>query len=155
VVDLHGLSGVLVEIGLERARQVRSEGRTFEHDDEHKTGELAAAAGCYATHASCQIAYPETKHVPGVEWPFEPEAWKPKTPRRNLVIAAALIIAEIQRIDRAGGSARPSVPCTDPDMDRIALEFARNCAQQEQRMVMDALGDLHRASNPMGGGGPA
>lgn len=148
MVDLHGLSGVLVELGLERARQVTVEGRTAEHDDEHKTGELAAAAGCYATHASCQIAYPETQHVPGVEWPFEQAAWKPKTPRRNLVIAAALIIAEIQRLDRAGGYGRPAVPSTDPDPDRFAVEFAKNCAEQERRMVMDALASLHEASMP-------
>ena len=33
-------------------------------------------------------------------WPFERAAWKPKTPREDLVRAGALIAAEIARLDR-------------------------------------------------------
>lgn len=34
-------------------------------------------------------------------WPWEEEAWRPKNPRHDLVKAAALILAEIERLDRA------------------------------------------------------
>lgn len=33
-------------------------------------------------------------------WPWDESWWKPTTPRRDLVKAAALILAEIERLDR-------------------------------------------------------
>ncbi|HID0369034.1 TPA: hypothetical protein ACXAX7_003462 [Acinetobacter baumannii] len=33
-------------------------------------------------------------------WPFADTFWKPKSPRQDLVRAAALLIAEIERLDR-------------------------------------------------------
>ncbi|MBP0592652.1 hypothetical protein J8I87_23525 [Paraburkholderia sp. LEh10] len=45
------------DILAERARQVRLDGWTLEHDDEHECCELADAAACNALHASgVQIA---------------------------------------------------------------------------------------------------
>jgi len=35
-----------------------------------------------------------------IAWPWDPKWWKPKDRRRDLVRAAALIIAEIDRHDR-------------------------------------------------------
>lgn len=80
----------------ERQRQVTAEGWTPEHDDWHGGGDLAQAAGCYALHACGVYAgmYP-------VLWPWDVSWWKPTTPRRDLVKAGALILAEIERIDRA------------------------------------------------------
>ena len=70
---------------------------------------MAAAAGCYAHYASGrrQFCYHNlrngnfTEGVPNF-WPiaWEDKWWKPKNPRRDLVRAAALIIAEIERLDR-------------------------------------------------------
>lgn len=87
----------------ERQRQKDAEGWTPEHDDEHTGGELASAAGCYAMAAAKMV-----KNDPGsadysapTEWPWHPNWWKPSDPRRNLVKAAALILAEIERIDRS------------------------------------------------------
>jgi hypothetical protein len=34
-------------------------------------------------------------------WPWDRAYWKPRGPRNNLVKAGALILAEIERIDRA------------------------------------------------------
>ena len=96
----------------ERQRQVEAEGWTAEHDDAHGNGELARAAGCYATHAGdCydwgspdyeQADPPFTDDELGVvPWPWDIEWWKPTNPRRDLVKAAALILAEIERLDRA------------------------------------------------------
>jgi hypothetical protein len=33
-------------------------------------------------------------------WPWAPELWKPANARRDLVKAGALILAEIERLDR-------------------------------------------------------
>lgn len=89
-------SDVLTEIGEERLRQKTEEGWTEEHDDRHELGEMAAAAGCYALSAA---GNPESKIVPD-EWPWAGGWWKPTTARRNLVKAGALIVAELERIDR-------------------------------------------------------
>lgn len=91
----------------ERQRQVSAEGWTPEHDDQHSSGELAGAAACYARHVNGrQWIYPirpesyASEDAPH-EWPWDEAWWKPKSPRRDLVRAAALILAEIERLDRA------------------------------------------------------
>ena len=91
----------------ERKRQVAVEGWTPEHDDEHDEGELAAAAGSYAINPACMLS--PYDGVPRDElpdtWPPEWDVkwWKPSpdNPRRDLVKAGALILAEIERLDRA------------------------------------------------------
>ena len=91
----------------ERKRQTTVEGWTPEHDDEHDEGELAAAAGSYAINAACMLS--PYDGVPRDElpdtWPPEWDVkwWKPSpdNPRRDLVKAGALILAEIERLDRA------------------------------------------------------
>jgi hypothetical protein len=80
----------------ERQRQVTQEGWTPEHDDEHSDGQMASAAACYAL-----VSYLGNKWSPTEHWPWEPEWWKPSDRRRNLVKAGALILAEIERLDRA------------------------------------------------------
>lgn len=87
---------VLDEIGRERYRQVDEEGWTDDHDNQHELGEMATAAGCYALSAAGNPQHPE----PPIEWPWAWGWWKPTTARRNLVKAAALIVAEIERLDR-------------------------------------------------------
>jgi hypothetical protein len=86
------------EIATERRRQIEAEGWTAEHDDAHANGELAKAAGCYALYDN-RKAYP--RFMPPEPWPFDWCWWKPANRRRDLVRAAALIIAEIERMDRA------------------------------------------------------
>lgn len=82
----------------ERLRQRRVEGWTPEHDDRHTNGELADAAALYA---SLQV-----RHLTGFEvWPWAAEWWKPTDRRRDLVKAGALILAEIERLDRAAARA--------------------------------------------------
>lgn len=93
----------------ERKRQVSVEGWTPEHDAEHEGGALASAAACYSHLAQWQLRErkrgdtpPElgTDNIIDALWPFDEEWWKPKDARRNLVRAAALILADIERIDR-------------------------------------------------------
>lgn len=83
----------------ERQRQISVEGWTPEHDDDHVTEygepEMAIAAACYAMSGVLKDS-----DIVNTWWPWDPVWWKPTDPRRNLVKAAALILAEIERIDR-------------------------------------------------------
>lgn len=83
----------------ERLRQISSEGWTTAHDDAHTDCSMSRAAACYALDAAGYT----THHLPF--WPWGEEWWKPREPRRNLVKAAALILAEIERIDRVAARA--------------------------------------------------
>ncbi|HCF4141261.1 TPA: hypothetical protein NIE10_006450, partial [Pseudomonas aeruginosa] len=79
-----------LDVQAERRRQVEAEGWTPEHDDEHNGGELADAAACYALWAG-GINPGNWREF----WPWAPEWLKHSEPRRMLVKAAALILAEI------------------------------------------------------------
>ena len=83
------IMSVIDEIAAERKRQVEGEGFSQAHDDRQMLGELAYAAACYA------------KGDFNDAWPWAKKWWKPTTQRRNLIKAAALIVAEVERLDRA------------------------------------------------------
>ncbi|ECF8073979.1 hypothetical protein CWU58_12880 [Salmonella enterica] len=91
----------------ERQRQQSVEGGTPEHDDEHGDGELALAASCYAENFALFSTWQDGESVDWSDapqpanWPWSLEWWKPSSPRRDLVKAGALILAEIERGDRA------------------------------------------------------
>jgi hypothetical protein len=106
--------GAIADIAAERKRQIEKEGWSIEHDDDHDDGSLAKAAGCYALHAGGvkDIVGKLEDHGTGVRgrtlekiprhWPWSAAWWKPKrNPRKDLVRAGALIVAEIERLDRA------------------------------------------------------
>lgn len=85
----------LDEIAAERERQVDAEGWTPEHDDGHDRGELARAAACYA-HGDYDDGF-----VIGAIWPWSEDWWKPSDRRRELIKAGALIVAELERLERS------------------------------------------------------
>lgn len=97
-------------VARERLRQVSEEGFDASHDDEHTDGALAAAGASYAM-AHSVLVKTEGKAggtVPG-PWPFDLEWWKPSPdPVRNLAKAAALIVAELDRILRQGADRKPA-----------------------------------------------
>lgn len=90
-------SAVTDEILLERLRQVSAEGWTPDHDDRHDDESLIQAAAAY-----CLMAAELPQSAMGV-WPYGwDRKWLKSTdPRRDLVKAGALIVAEIERLDRA------------------------------------------------------
>lgn len=96
VLDETAENKALRDVVAERRRQISAEGWTPDHDDEHNNGELADAAACYAV-ASMRLS---KRTVPDW-WPWADDWWKPACNRRNLVRAGALILAEIERLDRA------------------------------------------------------
>lgn len=91
--QMHTFS-VITEITNERTRQITDEAFTLEHDDEYQEQELAKAAACYA--AGDLIRHSNDIKV----WPLGHEWWKPKDLRRRCVVAAALLVAQIERVDR-------------------------------------------------------
>lgn len=93
-------SQAVFDVAAERRRQIEAEGWTPEHDDQHSAGEMAVAAACYATWSLPGRQESEVVHA---IWPWTgwaQEWFKPKDTRHNLVRAAALLLAEIERLDR-------------------------------------------------------
>lgn len=82
----------------ERRRQIEAEGWTQEDDDKQTDSEMAHAAACYALNNASV-------------WPYSISWWKPTDRRRNLVKAGALILAEIERLDRL--ASRPNGASND------------------------------------------
>jgi hypothetical protein len=89
-----------LDVIAERERQVSVEGWTPEHDDTHANGEMARAAGCYALTAALRDADRASPWWPSL-WPWAASWWKPTNRRRDLVKAGALVLAELERLDRA------------------------------------------------------
>lgn len=101
------------DIAAERDRQRKVLGWTLAHDDEHTDSSLAAAASCYAFYGSLRDAdrpaHEDLDNQAGFVsllrflWPqsWLRQHWKPKDRRTDLVRAGALIVAEIERLDRA------------------------------------------------------
>lgn len=98
------LSEAACDVIAERHRQVSSEGWTPEHDDEHVNDEIAAMAAFYAMPPGARD-WPasETGYGDTLGEAIKPDGWDDKAGdrRRELVKAGALIIAEIERLDRA------------------------------------------------------
>lgn len=98
-LEARSFNPAILDVVAERQRQQSVEGWMPEHDDEHCNGELAMAAVCYINETG-------TVNRNGGKpwgWPWDASWWKPNARRRNLVKAGALILAEIERIDRAAG----------------------------------------------------
>lgn len=110
-------------ISQERSRQVSEEGWSPEHDDSHRTEELAQAAACYATPAHHRRRL--MSKVP-ILWPWCKGWWKPMagewTAHRRiieLVKAGALVAAEIDRLLRAQSAALTFPPSTKPPASEL------------------------------------
>lgn len=93
---------IIAAIVAERERQVAVEHYDDYHDGnryDHGHGELAHAAACYAMPATArkQPAWPST-------WLKRHDKRKQHDRQRQLVIAAALIIAELERLARANAA---------------------------------------------------
>lgn len=101
------MSKAINDVIAERQRQQSVEGWTPEHDDQHEFFEISEAATAYVQnaadfgHAFGSPIIGDWSEAPQPSiWPWDKSWWKPKSPRQDLVRAAALIIAEIERLDR-------------------------------------------------------
>ncbi len=84
----------------ERCRQLADEGHGPEWDDTYTSGQLINAAIAYCDASAGAISGEDMADVGLLYWPWKPATFKPRGPRSNLVRAAALIVAEIERLDR-------------------------------------------------------
>ncbi|MFN7124658.1 MAG: hypothetical protein ACK4M8_02165 [Allorhizobium sp.] len=114
IAVLESLSQAAIDVVEERRRQVVVEDFRTDEDDHYTCGELAWAATCYLQNAAVaakmqglglldvgQCVERGTSLPKPKIWPWDAEWWKPAGQRRDLIKAAALIIAEIERLDRA------------------------------------------------------
>ncbi|WP_434697098.1 hypothetical protein [Pseudomonas aeruginosa] len=85
-----------LDVQAERRRQITAEGWTPEHDDLYCAAELPRAAAAYILNGA-------NDEAPAI-WPFVAKWWKPRDARSNYVRASALILAEIERLDRAAAN---------------------------------------------------
>lgn len=105
------------ELMIERLRQISIEGFDNMHDDTLVAGELVQGAAIYALHALAMGGRELPQQLADVLalasdlYPRSLAPFKPRDTRRDLVIAAALIFAELDRLDRirtaAGVKAQP------------------------------------------------
>lgn len=105
------LSAAEKDVIRERARQVDLEGFDLPHDDQHAQSELAWAAACYAlagagTNPAAAVLPTSTDDLAHALWPWELQSFKPKDRRSDLVRATALLIAEIERLDRVSAETK-------------------------------------------------
>lgn len=84
-------SSAISDVIAERQRQQSVKGFTTQQDDTYIGGELAAAAICYIEPMEAESYWP-------ADW-FD-DSFRPSDYRRNMVKACALLIAEIERLDR-------------------------------------------------------
>lgn len=119
----------------ERRRQVEQEGWTPDHDDDvHNDGDLSSAASSYALAAADRLnplSQGDGNYTRGTPPSMWPEDWtfKPADPRRMLVKAGALILAEIERLDRK--EANHWKPCARCDMPDYCTNRLRGCDREE------------------------
>jgi len=125
------MSQAAADVLAERQRQVSAEGWTPEHDDEHSKGDMAMAASCYAAQAYYVPDEAKKRTCPG-HWPWAFEWWKPCDTRRDLVKAGALIVAEIERLDRAAAKRAAWRACAQCSMPEHC--YAHGCDEAAARL---------------------
>jgi len=96
------LSTAAQDVLAERNRQITAEGWTPAHDDLYCAAELPRAAAAYILNGA-------NDEAPAI-WPFASKWWKPRDARSNYVRAGALILAEVERLDRAAAACQEQQP---------------------------------------------
>lgn len=89
-------------IAAERYRQIVDKRYTAADDDRYTGGQLMRAAMCYLWWEHPEKSPPLGSNGIPVGWPWLLLYWKPKDRVRNIIRAGALMMAEIDRLRRAG-----------------------------------------------------
>lgn len=114
-----GVPAAARDVLTERRRQIEVKGWTPEHDDEHVNDEIAALACFYAMPPGARDwSARETGYGDTFGEAILPDGWTAEAGdrREELVKAGALILAEIERLDRAAAATDQAVdlPAGDP-----------------------------------------
>jgi len=103
---MSNLSKAINDVLAERERQINVKGYSTDHDDSYEQNELPRAAAEYTNQVIGRgwifERHPDLyrSEVASDFWPWDACYWNPKSPREDLVRAAAILIAEIERLDR-------------------------------------------------------
>jgi hypothetical protein len=87
----------------ERRQKQIAKGYDAAHDDQHANGEIAMSAAAYCQSAAKPKLY---QKKPGAAftfpmcWPWKPAEFNPKNSKEDLIDAAAMIVAEYERLER-------------------------------------------------------
>lgn len=132
-------------VTLERGRQIFGKGYDPAHDDDHAGAELAAAAACYA--AGGEVSVDGRRLWP---WPGEPAPSAAVAELRRLAIAGALLLAEIERLLRAGADPQTALAA---DLPPEMLDVLALAAQQPSglcRCIGCGCDDRHACQDEFG-----
>lgn len=135
IVECLNLSATADLVLFERAKQVAM-GHDAKHDDLHTLGQLITGAICYAQIAHIQVT--SAKPLPDAfkhrEWPWDPKSFRlEQDPVGNLVKAAAMLIAEAERISRERGEmTTPETLAADTLLMDAVVPGVRLAAKQDK-----------------------
>lgn len=91
----------MTKIAIEREKLIMLAGFDSLHDDQQLQSELVMAANSYALNA---IASDEERTrfeaAAPPAWPLDVDRWQPGDRKQDLIRAAALLVAEIERLNR-------------------------------------------------------
>lgn len=105
-----GMPRACADVIAERSRQLYVKGYTPEHDDQHDQGEIAQAAAsliCRAMATRWRLTRDDVAFWVGTAatlWPGDWRLGSARAARDDLIRAAALLIAEFERLDRLSGA---------------------------------------------------
>ena len=109
----------------ERRRQVEVEGRTPESDDQYAGGQLAFAAIAY-------LMVGVNPNGAAQWWPWDAKTFKPSPDtRRNLVKAGALLLADIEWVDRRQAAATPVPDDLTQFLEQTDFDAAEKVASEK------------------------
>lgn len=155
------MARMVARLMAERTRQIDVEGHTPAHDDCYTDGSLARAASTYALAASMSD-WQRGGHRRGVSkllreysegyftrirtmWPWDWGFWKPQNRLRELEKAGALILAEMERLERLNMAAAAELhaPKKPDEADKEVETLARALFIRYDDMMMQS--GLHTA----------
>lgn len=137
IVSIEDQRNAVVDLILAECRHQEEKGFSAEHDDEHREGELAAAAATYAMigeMAQCETGA-RRKEIADRLWPWTNRCPQPGAidPRTALVRAGALIVAELARLERRDTQ----------DLRNAIVDALKSSAETRQRLgFTDDEGEL-------------
>ena len=129
---------VLEEIFAERKYQVEAGGRRSDLEDQCDGGELARAAAVYALGSTMTADELEanSRFIDEI-WPSKLGSIQFQDRRKDLIYSAALIVAEIERLDRIEANMSPPGPASLPAASALTLTVSQTDALTKLALAND------------------
>lgn len=141
------MNKAIEDVIAERTRQVRAEGWTASHDDEHDPGELAAAGSAYALNAADQL-HPQSQgdgsNTRPIMWPWDLCDGSGSMAIKDLIYDVRPLKDAIAEFDRTAAARQLLWNSVSSNEEVGAAESADKAAL---RRVQDAFYDVTRDRN--------